>query len=163
MINLCFTTGYFPDVLKNAHVRALYKKGEKDHEENYRPISLLSNVSKIFEKIISSRFIEFFERHSLLSDRQNGYRKGKSTIRAIYQALEKILNSLNNNNKTLAMCIDLSKAFDRVNHQILCKKLEIYGVRGVALDLIRSYLEGRTQQVIEYNDHGTLWRSKNFL
>lgn len=96
----------------------------------------------------------------LLSDAQNGFRKGKNTTRAIYQALCKILDSLNNKKHTLTMCLDLSKAFDSVDHIVLINKLENYGVRGVALALIKSYLQNRKQRVVEKDKlTGTLLKS----
>ena len=87
--------------------------------------------------------MSFFEKYSIITDMQNGFRRGKSTIRAVYQAIEKVLNSVNNKNQTLLMCMDLSKAFDSVDHALLCRKLEICGVRGAALCLIKSYLKDR--------------------
>ena len=79
-----------------------------------------------------------------------------STKRAIYQALSKVLNSLNSNRTTLAMLVDLSKAFDSVNHEILLKKLERYGARGVSVRLVRSYLSNRTQIVVELDYQGNM-------
>lgn len=160
IINLCFLNGTFPDQLKLAHVKALYKKGSKDSEGNYRPISLLSNISKIFERALYERIMSFCERLNIISEKQNGFRQGKSTIRAIYTALTKVFSSLNEKKQTLAMLIDLSKAFDSVNHDILCKRLEMYGIRGVANDLIRSYLSGREQRVVERDEHGRLIKSE---
>ena len=156
IINLMFLTGVFPDALKHAQVRALYKKGSRSDEKNYRPVSLLSNISKIFEKVIYNRLISFIDNNNLITDQQNGFRKKRSTIRAIYQALSKVLNSLNSNRTTLAMLVDLSKAFDSVNHEILLKKLERYGVRGVSVQLVRSYLSNRTQSVVELDYQGNL-------
>ena len=163
IINLCFKTGVYPNLLKNALVKAIHKKGDVDQEANYRPISLLCNFGKIFEKLIYSRLINFLEGHSIISDRQNGFRKKKSTIRAIYQAISTVLTSLNNDKVTMAMCMDLSKAFDSVNHKILGKKLENYGIRGNALKLVKSYLENRTQQVIENDSYGRLFASDKVL
>lgn len=154
IINLCFKTGDYPDLLKNALVKAIHKKGDLDQEANYRPISLLCNIGKIFEKLIYSRFMNFLEGHSIITDKQNGFRKKKSTIRAIYQAVSTVLTSLNKKNVTMAMCMDLSKAFDSVNHDTLSKKLENCGIRGNALLLIKSYLKNRTQQVVENDSYG---------
>lgn len=160
ILNLCLSTGRFPEQLKNALIKTVYKKGERDDEKNYRPISLLPNISKIFETIISCRFVSFLERHSVISDRQNAFRGGKSTIRAIYQSLIKIVESLNVKQQTLALCLDLSKAFDSVDHDGLIVKLERYGIRGNALSLIRSYLGNRTQRVVEYDTEGRLIKSE---
>ena len=149
LINLSISTGVFPDKLKVAQIVPIYKKGEKNQLSNYRPIALLNNFSKIYEKIISERLISFFEKESILSTYQNGFRKKKSTIRAIYQALDRVLDSLNLKKDTVAMYLDLSKAFDSVVPEILLSKLELYGVRGIPLKLLSSYLHSRMQRVID--------------
>lgn len=159
IINLIFCTGIYPEGLKTTYIKAIYKKGEKDKFKNYRPISLLSNVGKIIEKLIYERIENFLATNSILSDCQNGFRKGKSTIRALYQAMVKILESLNNDKKTITMSLDLSKAFDSVDHNILCRKLNLYGIRGVASRLIESYLENRKQCVIEMGKNGEMQMS----
>lgn len=149
LVNVCLETGIFPDDLKVAKVKPIYKKGDEREIKNYRPIALLNNFSKIFEKAIYNRLIGFFETENLLSDFQNGFRKEKSTIRAVYQALEKILNSLNKSRETVAMCLDLSKAFDSVDHSLLLEKLARCGIRGVSLRLLTSYLAGRRQYIAD--------------
>lgn len=149
IINLMFLTGTYPEQLKIAQIRAVHKKESKSDEKNYRPISILSNINKVIEKIIYERFITFIENNSLLSDLQNGFRRNKSTIRAIYQSLSKVLTSLNNNKVTMALLLDLSKAFDSVNHKKLCNKLENFGIRGIARQLVESYLENRIQCVFD--------------
>lgn len=163
VINVMFSTGIFPEQLKLAHIKAIYKKGDRAEEKNYRPVSLLSNVNKVFEKILYSRLISFIERNAILADRQNGFSRHKSTIRAIYQAMSEILNSLNDDRVTVAMLLDLTKAFDSVNHSILCLKLEKYGIRGVALQLIKSYLKSRTQCVVEVDPCGGIACSKRVI
>ena len=156
IINLMLNTGTFPTMLKAALIiKPIYKKGEKTSIKNYRPVALLNNISKIFEKIINERLISFLEGEGLLSDSQNGFRRKKSTIRAIYQALYKVLESLNTGKFTVAMCLDLSKAFDSVDHRVLLAKLEKYGVRGKANELIRSYLTDRKQSVIASDKNAT--------
>ena len=146
IMNLCFKTGKFPSALKYSIVKPLFKnKGGKNDLKNYRPISLLSNISKIFEKIMHEQITDFLENHQILSENQNGFRKGKSTIRAIYQTLKVIIQTLNKRRIATALCIDLTKAFDSVDHGILKKKLEACGVRGTALSLIESLIEGRWQ------------------
>lgn len=159
IINLAFSTGVYPEKLKMAHIKAIYKKGETGEIKNYRPISLLSNINKIIEKIIYNRLIQFFEKNCILSHCQNGFRKGKTTIKAIYDAIVKVLNSLNNNKKTQVMCLDLSKAFDSVDHAILLEKLNLYGIRGVSLDLVKSYLTNRKQRVVEVDRNGDIIES----
>lgn len=159
IINLAFCTGVYPEGLKTAYVKAIHKKGRKDELKNYRPISLLSNINKIVEKIIYVRLVAFLERNTVLTECQNGFRKGKSTIRAIYMAMVKILESLNQDKNTITMCLDLSKAFDSVDHEILCRKLELYGVRGVALSLLQSYLSNRKQRVVEMDKNREMIKS----
>lgn len=149
LINLSISTGVFPDRLKTAQIRPIYKKGKRDEMENYRPIALLNNFSKIFERVIFERIISFLENERILSSSQNGFRKGRSTARAVYQALVGILDSMNLKKETIAVCLDLSKAFDSVNYGLLIAKLERYGIRGIPLKLISSYLSGRTQHVID--------------
>lgn len=160
VINLIFDTGVFPDELKIALIKAIHKKGEVDDFKNYRPVSLLSNISKIIEKILYERLSNFLDKNKILHDSQNGFRKGRGTTRAIYQALVKILKSLNNNKETVTMGLDLSKAFDSVDHQILCEKLALYGIRGVPLKLIESYLTNRKQCVAEVGKNGEIIKSK---
>lgn len=159
ILNLAFCTGVYPEKLKTAYVKPIYKKGDKTNFKNYRPVSLLSNINKILEKIINNRLVAFFEECSILSNVQNGFRKGKSTTRAIYQAMAGILESLNDQKYTSALCIDLSKAFDSVDHTILSSKLEIHGIRGVSLSLLQSYLANRLQCVVEHDAGGLLVRS----
>lgn len=155
IINLMLTTGTFPTMLKTALIKPIYKKGDKNSIKNYRPIALLNNFSKIFEKVINERMVSFLEEKGLLSDFQNGFRRKKSTIRAVYQALYKILESLNSGKSTVAMCLDLSKAFDCVDHRVLLLKLEKYGIRGMANRLIESYLKDRQQCVIATDKTGS--------
>ena len=91
----------------------------------------------------------FLERFELVSDEQNDFRKGKTTTRTIYQALCKVLESLNSDKNTHVMCLDLSKAFDSVDHVVLINTLEYYGIRGVSMALIKSYLSLKKQRVVE--------------
>ena len=154
-------TGIFPEKLKIANVKAVYKKkGDKSVINNYRPIALLSNISKIFEKIIYSRLINYLESQNLLSNTQNGFRKNKSTIRACYQALCEVINSLNNKEHTVVIGLDLSKAFDCVDHNILIRKLEKYGIGGIALKLLVSYLSNRLQCIVELDSNGELYKNQ---
>lgn len=163
VINKVLQTGVFPDALKTALVKPIYKKGDKSDLKNYRPIALLSNVSKIFEKVIHSRLVKHLDNNDIISDTQNGFRKGRSTTGAIYRALYRITESLNGGKTTLAVCLDLSKAFDSVDHGILLSKLRAYGVRGVSLRLMRSYLDGRSQCVIDYNEETGKMQKSSFL
>ena len=114
---------------------------------NYRPISLLSNIDKSFEKLIHSRLIEFLEGKQILYYRQFGFRKDFSTNHAILTLLESIQKALDDGQFACGIFIDLEKAFDTVSHDILLEKLNHYGIRGIANDWFRSYLSDRTQFV----------------
>ncbi|CAH0558118.1 unnamed protein product [Brassicogethes aeneus] len=128
-----------------------------------RPVALLSNIGKIVERVVYDRLSRFLESNLILNDSQNGFRKKKSTIRAIFQALCNIVKSQNLNKNTFLLCIDLSKAFDSVDHQLLFKKMELYGIRGVSLNLFKSYLENRTQSVVERDEYGFKLKSEKIL
>jgi Reverse transcriptase (RNA-dependent DNA polymerase) len=151
--NLTLESGIFPDILKTAIIKPIYKKGGKTLINNYRPISILNNIAKIIEKCIKKRINDFLEYFNLLSVNQFGFRKGVGTQDAILKLTEKIHTEMDNNNKPLAIFIDLAKAFDTVAHNKLFIKLHSLGIRGVALELIKSYLSNR-QQYVEIN--GTL-------
>ena len=143
IINKSFLEGTFPTTLKIAKVIPIYKNKEKTLAVNYRPISLLPVLSKIFEKLLAKRLVQFFQTHSTLTDNQFGFRKQHSTIHAVTKFTLDIINNITQNKTTLATFIDFSKAFDKIDHQILLHKLSLYGIRGIALNLISSYLKNR--------------------
>ena len=144
MINGCY-----PDQLKIAHVIPIYKKkGKKDECPSYRPISLLGNINRIFEKIIYKRLYNFFNKYNILNFNQYGFRKNHSTAMAIYDILESKLSNLDKNKVSCAIYLDLSKAFDTVDKTILLKKLEHFGIRGIGLKLLENYLTNRKQCVM---------------
>lgn len=147
IINLCFKKGIFPDELKIAIVVPIHKNGEKYNINNYRPISMLNSLSKVFEKIIANRIMNFFMKHELLSDKQFGFMKKIGTTDAIARLSEYLHNGLDKSKPIIATYIDLSKAFDCVNHKLLLNKLENYGIRGVPLELIKNYFTDRVQLV----------------
>ena len=147
LINKCFETGIFPNSLKKAIVLPLLKKDNPDLMSNYRPISLLPKLSKIIEKCLKSRLVYYFTRNNLFNDVQFGFLTGKSTQDAIIHVTEKIYDNLNNHLSTLAVFIDFSKCFDTLNRDILVKKLEMYGIRGISLEFFKSYLSNRYQAV----------------
>lgn len=161
IINLMFDTGVFPDRLKIAHIKTIFKnKGERDNLGNYRPISVLSNISKIVEKIINDRLISFLDGNNVINECQFGFRKERSTTQAVYQAVVEVIDSMNDRKKTLAVCLDLSKAFDSVDHSLLIRKLNAYGIRGKASDLLSSYLSNRRQRVVEIEKSGNIIKSE---
>ena len=137
IINKCLNKGIFPNELKIASVTPIFKKGDNMEFTNYRPISVLPVVSKVFDKIIYSRLHTFIENPNILYQHQYGFRKKYSIDMALTHLTNKLSTSIDNNETTMAIFIDLSKAFDTINHNILLKKLEYYGIRGTSNDLIR--------------------------
>lgn len=147
IVNLSFVTGVFPSQMKIAKVIPIHKSGSKKDISNYRPISLLSSFSKIFEKIMHNRVSNFLEGNKILYDRQFGFRAGRSCEQALLTANNEILSALNKKQIALLLLIDFSKAFDMVDHDILLDKLDHYGIRGIANDWFKSYLCDRKQSV----------------
>jgi hypothetical protein len=145
LFNRSFDEGVFPQQLKHAKVKPLHKKNEKHLITNYRPISLLPAFSKILEKLMHKRIYTFLTNQQIISDRQYGFRPKLSTSDALCAFLGDTYNHLNSKHFTAAVFLDLSKAFDTIKHTILFNKLHNYGIRGAPLDLIKSYLNNRTQ------------------
>ena len=135
--------------LKSAKVVPIFKSGDKHNFTNYRPISLLSSFSKLLEKIVARQVSGFLNKHKLLYEHQYGFRKIHNTSHPIIHFLDKIYSSLNKNNPeyTLSIFIDLKKAFDTVNHDILLQKMNHYGFRGMANTWFKNYLNDRVQFV----------------
>ena len=147
IINMSFITGIYPDQLKTAKVIPVFKKGDKLLVSNYRPISLLSNINKIYEKLVYKRLYSFLNIHNCIYELQFGFRAGHSTNHALFSLTEKIRVALDTGNFACGIFVDFQKAFDTVDHEILLKKLEYYGVRGVANNWFKSYLTNRKQFV----------------
>jgi hypothetical protein len=147
IINLSFSTGIHPDKLKIAQVLPIFKKGSKLLTCNYRPISLLSNLNKIFEKVIYSRVYNYFDINNLFYSLQFGFREKHSTNHALISIVDKINEALDNNKVACGVFVDFQKAFDTVNHEILLQKLSHYGIGGSINDWFRSYLHERKQYV----------------
>lgn len=152
IINNSFKYGIFPDQLKTALITPIYKKGDCELFENHRPISVLPSFSKIFEMAMCNRLMNFMVQCNQLNKFQHGYIKGRSVETAIFQFTETILKSLENNEILLGVFLDLSKAYDCLNHDFLLIKLERYGIRGNALEWFKSYLSYRQQKVKIVND-----------
>jgi hypothetical protein len=145
IINKCFEQGYFPEEFKVARVVPLHKSGIVGDPSNYRPISLLSGMSKIMEKIIKTRLVNYLDKFNIIHGNQYGFQAGKSTQDAILHLIDIVTENFTENRKTLTVLLDLAKAFDTIPHEKLLNKLENIGIRGKALDLFKHYLKDRTQ------------------
>ena len=143
--NIFMREGIFPDVSKTAKVTPIFKKDDAELLENYRPISTLAIFGKIFEKVIYTRLYSFFSSQGLLYEKQFGFRKSHSTSHAINHSVSHINSKLKNKEYVLGIFIDLSKAFDTIDHDTLIDKLNHYGVRGSSNKLLKSYLANRYQ------------------
>lgn len=147
LFNQCFTKNIFPSPYKIALVVPIFKGGNKGDVSCYRPISLLPVLGKLLEKIAYKQTLNHLIDNNLLTEKQFGFRKGLSTEYAIVDIYEKLLNNLDKGLNSCAIFLDLKKAFDSVDHEILLGKLSRYGITGNALEFFRSYLSLRSQQV----------------
>lgn len=147
LTNLCFNTGEFPQALKRSVVTPVHKGGDTSDVNNYRPISVLTGISKVLEKLLNKRLVSYLTKNEILSNCQYGFRKGLSTQDAVIDLTNHIVKKVDNGYKCIAVFIDLKKAFDTVSVPILVKRLERIGVRGLALNLFESYLTERKQAV----------------
>lgn len=146
-VDLSLSSGIFPDALKTARVTPIHKGGTKDQASNYRPISVLNIFSKLFESIVVDRLWSFLSKHNVISNYQYGFQKNKSAEQALLDIKDKIIENTEKRKITLGLFLDLRKAFASIDRKILIYKLEIYGIRGGANDLLRSYLTNRNQFV----------------
>ena len=147
IINCSLNTGTVPQAIKIAKVVPIYKKGDKDNPINYRPIAILPFFSKFFEKVMYSRLSIFVEKSNIIFSSQHGFRAGHSPLLPLLTMHDKISNAFEKNEYSIGIFLDLAKAFDTVNHDILLHKLSTYGIRGVQLDWFTSYFENRLQYV----------------
>lgn len=147
IFNQSFITGIYPEALKTGRVTPIFKADDPNNITNYRPITILSCINILFEKLIAKRIISYIQKYNILSQNQHGFRKNYSTATAVHSVTEVIYNALNNNKFALGIFLDIKKAFDSVNHEILLTKLERYGFRGPAIKFFRSYLTNRQQFV----------------
>ena len=145
--NLSFQTGVFPRELKIANVVPIFEAGDEMVFTNYRHVSVLPVFSKILERLMYNRLIEYINENKLLYWYQFGLQKGKSTYMAVLTLVDKISETLDNGDYVIGVFLDISKAFDSVDHDILLKKLEKYGIQGAALEWFTNYLSNRLQYV----------------
>ena len=147
IFNSCIDEGTFPDLMKHSKVIPIFKSGCKKNPSNYRPISILPALSKIFERIMLDQMLNHFNLNDILHDRQFGFTKGRSTTDASARLVTQILEAWESSQDAVGIFCDLSKAFDCVDHDTLISKLRHYGIRGKSLELVRSYLSNRQQKV----------------
>ena len=144
ILNKCMVAGIYPDSLKIARVIPIFKGGNKNDTSSYRPISILTQINRIFEKLLRDRLYEFFK--DKLYHKQFGFRPENSTEHPVLDLKENIFENCSKKQISCILFLDLKKAFDSVSHKILLSKMEYYGVQGVALNLFRSYLSNRKQR-----------------
>lgn len=159
LINSSFKSGIFPQELKTALIKPIHKKGDPKLIDNYRPISLLPGFSKLFELAMLSRMMFFIKECNLIRQNQHGYLKGKSTQTAIFEFVRRVLEHMEVGELALGMFLDLSKAYDCLDRELLLRKLERYGFRGKSLEWLQSYLNNRKQQVSITNE-GKIYKSQ---
>ena len=145
LFNLSFSSGSFPFILKTAKVVPVFKKGSKLDYCNYRPISLLSNVQKTLEKLMYKRVYNFLAENNVVYDLQFSFRKKCSTSHALISLTENIRQALDEEYIGCGIFVDLQKAFDTVDHEILLSKLDYCGIRGISNNWFKSYLSNRKQ------------------
>jgi len=156
IINQSIETGIFPDRLKIAKVIPLFKKNEDYLLENYRPISVLPSMSKVLERVMHIQLTNYFSVNNLFYSNQYGFRNSHSTELASLEFINRIVNSMDKNETPLAVYLDLSKAFDTIDHEILLFKLQYYGIRDSSLKLIENYLFNRKQYTSVDNVNSSL-------
>jgi hypothetical protein len=147
IFNISLNSGVFPAKLKLCRVIPIFKSGDILNCDNYRPISLLSSISKVLEKIVSKKLISHLLTNDLLYVHQYGFLPNRSTEHNLLQILNYISKALDDGNFCIGVFLDLRKAFDVCSHEILLKKLQKMGIRGVALNWFKNYLAGRSQFV----------------
>ena len=147
---LSIKTGGFPQRLEIGNIVPIYKSGDNNSFNNYRPVSLLPSFSKVFERIVYNRLIEFFNKHNEFYDYHFGFRKLFLTHMALITLINKLSNALDEGSRVVGIFLDFSYAFDTIDHGILLFKLEHYGVRGLASDWSAKYLNN-SYQYVTYN------------
>jgi hypothetical protein len=147
LINLSIQGGIFPDNLKRARITPIFKSGSRKECTNYRPISVLPAISKVYEKVIYERISNYLEGNGIIHHNQHGFRKNRSTTSAVTDLITSIRSNIDKGNIVVGLFIDLRKAFDTVNHEILCDKLKNIGLCGKVHRLIQSYLSNRKHRV----------------
>ena len=151
IFNLVISTGIIPNDWKSARVTPIYKADSKVDPSNYRPISVLSVIGKLFEKAIFNQVYTYLNENNLLSKYQSGFRPMHSTVTALIDITDNWYLNIDDGLTNAILFIDLKKAFDTIDHEILLSKLELYGFKGASLNLFRDYLSDRTQVTVVNN------------
>ena len=141
------------EIFKTARVTPVFKGGDADinNPSDYRPISVIGHIAKIFEKMVKDQLMPFLEETKVISHDQSAYLSGHSTQTSLHRVVDAILDNLNEGEYTAACLFDISKCFDTINHRNLLYKLDKYGIRGDALIWFKSYLSDRSQATIRHN------------
>jgi hypothetical protein len=151
IFNVSLEQGVYPERMKYASLRHIYKTGEKSDMSNYRPISLLIAFSKVLERVMYNRLKQHIDTNNIIASKQFGFRENRNTETAIYTLTNHILKALEQCRQTVGTFCDLTKAFDCVIHDILLSKLIVYGICGKVIMWLKSYLEGRKEGSKELN------------
>ena len=147
--NESFNTGQIPKFYKSQLITPIFKKGSKLQSKNYRPVSLTSNIIKIFERVIRDHIVKYLEDNCLISNNQHGFRKGRSCLSELLAHYHDILSNLAYEDAGSDLIyLDFAKAFDKVDHDLLLKKLKCYGIEGKLHTWLTSFLTDRTQTVV---------------
>ena len=143
-----FEEGAVPSFYKNSNICPLFKKGSRAKAANYRPVSLTSHIVKIFKRVLRRQLVQHLESNNLLCSQQHGFRSGHSCLTQLLHHFDDILQNYLSGNDTDCIYLDYAKAFDKVDHQLLLNKMAKYGIHPSIIQWIKSFLCGRTQEVV---------------
>ena len=147
IFNNSLSSGLFPDDWKCARVTPLFKQGERTDVNNYRPISVISIIAKVFERIVYDQLHSFLENEEIITNQQSGFRSLHSTVTALLEATGSWAVDIDRGNVNAVVFLDLKKAFDTVDHDVFLGKLSLYGIQESAYDWFKSYLNNRNPEM----------------